>query len=173
MTQRISINSFLTTMTLLAPVALTTAQQTPSQLNASAPPAAQSEPAPAQASLMARAYAQDVARQELEVDRPHAMRAVSLFAIEQPEPRLFEKHDLIQIIVREVSKAESSHNLKAEKNADLGAKVNAWPHFNLADMLQLQLEAGNGTGLPELDVEASKNSRARAITIARMNSPRG
>lgn len=107
-------------------------------------------------SVMAQAYAADVARAEAEAEHPHAMRAVSLFAIEQPEPRIFERRDLIQIIVREVSKGESTHELKAEKKGEIGGKVNAWPHFDLVSMLQLQLEAGSGTGLPELDVEANK-----------------
>lgn len=167
MTQRyVALKSFVATAMLAVTFTAAAQQSQPKQVTppppAAAPtPAVNPEPAPAQASLMSRAYAHDVARQELSVDRPHAMRAVSLFAIEQPEPRLFERHDLIQIIVREVSKAESSHNLKAEKTADLGAKVNAWPHFNLADLLQLQLEAGNGKGLPEIDVEASKKFKGK------------
>ncbi len=112
-------------------------------------------------SVMAQAYAADVARAELHTDRAHAMRAVSLFAIEQPEPRIFERHDLIQVIVREVSKAESTHELRAEKKGEIGAKVNAWPHFDLVSMLQLQLEAGSGTNLPEIDVEANKKFRGK------------
>lgn len=149
-TQKTSIALVSTTLIIITAVSAQQQQQP-----------APDEPVAAQSSLMARAYAHDVAKAELEVDRPHAMRAVSLFAIEQPEPRIFERHDLIQIIVREVSKAESSHELKANKDESLGAKVNAWPHFDLASMLQLQLEAGDTTGLPELDVEASKEFKGK------------
>src|SRR5687768_14033721 len=40
-----------------------------------------------------------------EID-PHALRAVSMFAIAPPEPRTYQEHDLVQIIVRETSQAK-------------------------------------------------------------------
>lgn len=107
-------------------------------------------------SLMAQAYAADVQRAAREEDHPHAMRAVSLFAIEQPEPRVFQKHDLIQIIVREVSKAESTQEVKAEKDHEITADVNAFPDARLSDLLQLQLMAGRAANLPRLDVQSGK-----------------
>jgi flagellar L-ring protein precursor FlgH len=88
---------------------------------------------------------------------PHALRDVSMFAIAPPELRNFQKHDLIQIIVRETSKAESTHELETEKDYKLKGKIGAWPDFRLEDLLQLQIMAGRTTDLPELDVSFSKD----------------
>jgi len=107
-------------------------------------------------SLMAQAYSADVEQSARRSDRPHAMRAVSLFAIEQPEPRVFQKHDLIQIIVREVSKAESTQELTSEKEHEITADVNAFPELRLSDLVNLQLMAGRTANLPQLDVRSGK-----------------
>src|SRR5688572_12448623 len=50
---------------------------------------------------------------------PHALRAVSMFAIAPPAPRMFELHDLVQIIVRESSQAKSESELETDKESKL------------------------------------------------------
>lgn len=87
---------------------------------------------------------------------PHALRAVSMFAVAPPEPREFQKHDLVQIIVRESSQATSSQELETEKETQIDGQISAWPNFNLRDLLNLQIQAGRSTNLPKLDVNFTK-----------------
>ena len=82
----------------------------------------------------------------------HALRSVSMFAVTVPKPRTFNKHDLIEIVVRETSRVEARHRLDAEKDYTLDGKISAWPEMRLSDLLQLQLQAGRSTDLPELGV---------------------
>jgi flagellar L-ring protein precursor FlgH len=84
----------------------------------------------------------------------HAMGAVSLFRVPALEPRLFQKHDLVQIVVRETSTAISSQELETSKELGIAGVVDAWPHLSLSDILELQLRAGNtpSNELPEVAV---------------------
>ena len=84
---------------------------------------------------------------------PHALRAVSLFAIAPPQPRQFELHDLVQIIVRETSKAKSESELETDKESKLDGKIPKWT--NLGDLLDLQLTTG-GEPTPAWQLEFSK-----------------
>ena len=51
------------------------------------------------------------------------LAAASYFAVPEPEPRLFQKHDLVTIIVRESSKAESEAEKETAKAARLVADL--------------------------------------------------
>ena len=68
----------------------------------------------------------------------------------EPQPPTFQKHDLIQIVVRETSQAKSKQKLKSEKEYDLSGRISAWPDLNLRDLLDLRINAGRTTNLPEL-----------------------
>ncbi len=81
---------------------------------------------------------------------PHYLNDSSMIAVAEARARVFQKHDLIQIVVQESSKAESTHELDTEKKFDINAKISAWPDFNLSELLQLQLLAGGAASLPEL-----------------------
>jgi len=81
---------------------------------------------------------------------------ISLFAVKAPEARLFAVHDLVQIIVRETSKAKRSQELETEKDFSLDGKISAWPDFDLMDLLQLQLRASDTSDLPKLGLEFNK-----------------
>jgi len=87
---------------------------------------------------------------------PHGLLDSSMFAIAPPEIRSYKKHDLVQIIVRESSRAESTQELDTGKKYRLDSKISAWPHMDLTDILQLQLMAGNTTDLPEVKVDMKK-----------------
>lgn len=91
------------------------------------------------------------------LDEPHALRDVSLFAVAPPQPRRFQLHDLVQIIVRETSTAKSTHDLETKKDTEIDGRVNAWPHLSLQDLLDLQLRAGSGADLPAANVEFTKD----------------
>lgn len=86
----------------------------------------------------------------------HALRQMSLFAIAPPQPREFREHDLIQIIVREQSQATSRAELETEKTYEMQGQVSRWPAFDLAQLLQLRIDAGRTTGMPELDLGFEK-----------------
>lgn len=84
---------------------------------------------------------------------PHALRAVSMFAIAPPAPRMFELHDLVQIIVRESSQAKSESELETDKESKLDGKIPKWT--NLGDLLDLQVTTG-GEPTPAWQLEFSK-----------------
>ncbi len=88
---------------------------------------------------------------------PSALRSMSLFAIAPPKVRTFMVHDLVQIIVRETSQAKSSQDVKTKKDFKLDGKVGAWPDFNLTDLLNLQLQAGNPANLPAAKLNFTKD----------------
>ena len=89
-------------------------------------------------------------------EAPHTLRDASMFVVAPEQPRAFRQHDLIQIIVRESSRAESSQELEAEKSFDIDGAINAWPSLNLEDILNLQLYAGRTVNLPEVRIDLSK-----------------
>src|SRR5690349_14233185 len=87
----------------------------------SAPPGAVDGDGAATSSLMVTTPLPPPAPDKRET--PSALREVSLFALPPIEPRKFEQHDLVQIIVRETSKAVSSHELETKKKFDLDGQV--------------------------------------------------
>ena len=89
-------------------------------------------------------------------EQPHNLRDVSMFAIAPPRPRIFLKHDLVQIIVRESSSASSSHELETTKEYDLDGGVSSFPFLNLEDILNFQLQAGRTHNLPTVGVDFTK-----------------
>jgi flagellar L-ring protein precursor FlgH len=93
---------------------------------------------------------------------PHGLRATSMFAIAPPQPRKFQVHDLVQIIVRETSQAKSSQDLETKKDFNIDGSVGAWPHFSLADLLQLQLQGGNNSNMPAVNLDFTKDFKGEA-----------
>ncbi len=89
--------------------------------------------------------------------QPHALRAVSMFAVAPAEARLFQEHDLIQIVVRETSTARSHHELETEKDWALRGAVQEWPDLNWDNLVEGWLQAGNPANLPGVDVRVSKD----------------
>ncbi len=89
--------------------------------------------------------------------QPHALRAVSMFAVAPAEARLFQEHDLIQIVVRETSTARSHHELETEKDWALRGEVNQWPDLNFDNLLEGWLRPGNPANLPGVDVRVNKD----------------
>lgn len=116
----------------------------------------QSSPSTPTSSLLVKAQANPSAPVD-GADEPHALRDVSLFAIEEAKPPTFQKHDLIQIVVRETSRAKSRQKLKAEKEYELKGEISAWPDFSLRDLLDLRIDAGRTSGLPELGLKFEKD----------------
>ncbi len=88
---------------------------------------------------------------------PHALRAVSMFAISPAESRIFHTHDLIQIIVRESTAAGSRHKLETEKDVRFKGAVNQWPDLQLSSLLNGWVRAGTTDQLPQLDLTFNKD----------------
>jgi len=85
-------------------------------------------------------------------EQPHALQAMSMFAIAPPEERVFMVHDLVQIVVRETSQAKSSQKLDTKKEADLDWSIPKSPQLELLDLLQGQLYGGRTTDRPALEL---------------------
>jgi flagellar L-ring protein FlgH len=106
--------------------------------------------APGQAAAAAPASAQ-----------PHALRALSMFAVAPAQSRLFHAHDLIQIIVRETTQAASRHELDTEKDSRLRGEVNQWPDLQLANLLNGWVRAGPTDDLPQVDFRFRKDFKGQ------------
>jgi flagellar L-ring protein precursor FlgH len=125
--------------------------------------AALAGPALAQAptsSLLIRAQAPppgDPALGGPDLVQPHGLRAVSMFAVQPAEARIFQVHDLIQIVVRETSTARSRHALETEKDWALLAEVDQWPNLNFDNLFEGWLRPGNPANLPGVEVGVSKD----------------
>lgn len=84
---------------------------------------------------------------------------VSFFAVEEPEPKVVKKHDLVTIVVREESEFSSEGTTDLKKEADINAKVDAFIRFSLDNFA---LKSNVGTPAPEIDVTASRNFKGEA-----------
>lgn len=58
--------------------------------------------------------------------------AYSLYAVPEPQPKVLKKHDLINIVVQEVSTYVSTGTTDLKKKADLDARVDQFVKLNLA-----------------------------------------
>ena len=95
-------------------------------------------------------------------DRPYArpqsqlapaLAQRSFTSVRPAEPRQFAVHDLVTIVVRELSQADSSASLETEKDAQFDGAVNAFPDMQLSQLLDFQLAGSRLANPPKLDVE--------------------
>lgn len=92
---------------------------------------------------------------ELGEPDPHApLRAMSMLYIDVPEPRQYEIHDLVTLIIDESSSAESKQTLDTKKDYDLGADVTAFP--DLLELLELRLQPGDRSDIASLGVGSNQ-----------------
>ncbi|MCZ6542097.1 MAG: flagellar basal body L-ring protein FlgH [Planctomycetota bacterium] len=84
------------------------------------------------------------------------LRDVSMFAVASPAPREFQKRDLIQIVVRETRRVDTRHRIDTEKEYNMDGKIAKWPDLSLSDSLDLRVNGGRTTNLPQLDVQFNK-----------------
>ncbi|MEN0019806.1 MAG: flagellar basal body L-ring protein FlgH [Planctomycetota bacterium] len=103
-------------------------------------------------SLFNQSFAVSVNESTGEPDLDREVRSRSLMHIDVPEPPVFEVHDLVTIIIDEVSRAESFQSIETEKEFDIQAAVNAFP--SLRDLLELQLENGDSQRGASVDIRA-------------------
>ncbi len=80
--------------------------------------------------------------QALNPSGPPQLTEVSLFAVEPPEARQFQEHDLITIIVSERTKYDRSLESETEKKFDQGFDVNEF--IDLLELLELRVVPEDG-----------------------------
>jgi flagellar L-ring protein precursor FlgH len=139
-----SVRVGLNAVAFLVLVELTCAQ--------SAPPGAASD-GTATSSLMVTTPLPPPAPDKRET--PSALREVSLFALPPIEPRKFEQHDLVQIIVRETSKAVSSQELETKKNFDLDGQVSNWN--DVLSLLTMGIHPSNDSPIAQVNFSVDKD----------------
>lgn len=80
-----------------------------------------------------------------------AVAAMSFTSVLPPEPRTFAVHDLVTIIVRESSEADSTASLETEKDVQFSTEFKQF--LDLAELLQLRVQPANVA--PNLGVDIS------------------
>ena len=107
--------------------------------------------------LIVPAYAQ-LSRQPNPVptadDPAEPLYGISLFAVRPPEPRTYERHDLITIIVNESSTQESEQTLETTKETDGSATLGAT--LSIEELLDLRLENSSISDLELLRYAAER-----------------
>lgn len=81
---------------------------------------------------------------------------VSFSAARMPQPKQYALHDLVTIIVREDTQAGSDASLDTNKEANLDAKVSAFPNLRLDKLFKGNLSGGALTNAPQATID-SKN----------------
>ncbi len=79
---------------------------------------------------------------------------VSLIWVPEPEPRVFQKHDVVTIIIDEVSTQTSSQSLETEKDSKTSATLNSM--LDLMKLLELRLSQGDTSNLSLIDFNAKR-----------------
>lgn len=79
---------------------------------------------------------------------------ISMTAVLPPEPRVFQKHDLVTIIIDENTLQKAEQSLETQKDFDGSAKVNAL--VDIQKLLELQLEQGDIDALTLFDIVSNQ-----------------
>ena len=69
------------------------------------------------------------------------LRNASFLFVQPPEPRTFKKHDLVYVILDEITSAESSQTLETTKEFEIDGNIDALLDFQ--DLLETQIRGGN------------------------------
>ncbi|WP_432799089.1 flagellar basal body L-ring protein FlgH [Poriferisphaera sp. WC338] len=77
----------------------------------------------------------------------------SFIAVELPEMRQFAKHDLVTIIIQESASADFSSSLETNKEVKVNGSITDFPRFDLAKLIQFQLQPNNITNPVKVGVD--------------------
>jgi flagellar L-ring protein precursor FlgH len=89
-----------------------------------------------------------------DLDPDANLRTMSMLYIDVPEPRKYEIHDLVTLIIDETSSAESKQTLDTKKDYDIGADVSAFP--DLLELLELRLQPGDRSNIASLGIDSNQ-----------------
>ncbi|MEL7474301.1 MAG: flagellar basal body L-ring protein FlgH [Planctomycetota bacterium] len=81
-------------------------------------------------------------------DPARPLRGVSMLVVIPPPPVEFKRHDLVSIIVDEISTTTARHELETTKEYDTTAEFGPFP--SLRHLLELQLQNGDSSRTAEL-----------------------
>ncbi len=83
-----------------------------------------------------------------------SVASTSLFAVTLPPPKKFAVNDLVTIIVRESTSADSKATLETEKEVTIEGQIRDWPNLRLEDLINFKLTPSTlGDGPIRLGIE--------------------
>ncbi len=88
--------------------------------------------------------------------KPLTAKSMSLFAVEEPKPREFHRHDLVQIVVRENSSLRRRTRFDTDRSYSIDGGINAFPRLTLEDLVNFKMHAGRTNDLPQLDIDMNR-----------------
>jgi flagellar L-ring protein precursor FlgH len=88
-----------------------------------------------------------------EPDTPSALLASSMFVVQPPQPRQFQVHDIVHVLINESTSATSSQSLETTKELTLEQQLNGI--IDPLKLLELQLEAAAANNLTLADLETT------------------
>ena len=86
--------------------------------------------------------------------------AYTLYAVPEPQAKVLKKHDLVNIVVQEVSQYASTGTTDLKRNADFDAKVDQFIALNLKSLTLRG--TGTGTNPVEAKLEGSRDFKGDA-----------
>jgi flagellar L-ring protein precursor FlgH len=86
------------------------------------------------------------------------LRDASLFVVIPPEPRRYQQHDKIEVIINESAISKAEQSLDTKKTYDLRAELRQFPSLT-ALLTQLELRDGIGADTPNVGVRASNKMK--------------
>ena len=96
-----------------------------------------------------------------------SVAATSLMAVTLAPPKKYAVHDLVTIIVRESTNADSKSSLDTKKDVSVDGEISEWPNLQLADLINMKLTPSTlGQGPIRVGVEyknefAGEGNRSR------------
>ncbi len=79
-----------------------------------------------------------------------SVQRASLTAVTPPPPRVYQKHDLVEVIINKTSVQSFEQSLDTEKKYDISAELAKFP--SIRNLLQAQLVAGDNNSPAALDL---------------------
>ncbi|MDX9910430.1 MAG: flagellar basal body L-ring protein FlgH [Phycisphaerales bacterium] len=84
-------------------------------------------------------------------DTTAPLEGTSMFVVTPPDPRTFEEHDLVTILIDETSQSTMEQNLETKKDYAIGGGVDDFP--SLRHLLELQFQNGDSQRALELGLD--------------------
>jgi flagellar L-ring protein FlgH len=88
----------------------------------------------------------------IDAPAPTQLQQASLIAVVPPPPRLYQKHDLIEVIINETSVQSFEQSLDANKKYDIAAELAKFP--SIRNLLEAQLINGDDQSPASLDIRS-------------------
>jgi flagellar L-ring protein FlgH len=100
--------------------------------------------------------------EEIAVSDAPTVRTVSVISVQEPQPRKFNVHDLVTVIIREESSSKSENESEMARQAALKANIRQWILYKERRLIPDEGIAGS---TPSIDVSASGNIRGSGEVV--------